>query len=351
MRTPKSLLRLSLALAASLALTASALASHPGPLTGELVVDNDRRAAVDLYIDGQPVGEVRGQTKRVIPGVANGVRVVSYSVRGDRYESEQVAVPIGRRAVLRIVARRGTALITNSAGVPVNVTIERDGGDWRPINRERELGRVRPGKRVETPPLPIGAYTLTAVPVGRRGGGPPIVERFVITPSGRTPVTIAPWMASLTVTNTLPHRVEVRIDGERVRRLGSGRSVEVGPLAPGVHEVRLAHRGAVVVSERLTLAPGSRTAWSPAIARFGGLELVNVSRRAVTVRVDGRVIGLLEPNGVRVVPRLPAGDVTVAFSGPGGREVVQIAAVLPDRTTRLELALRGGAVSPPPHAH
>jgi len=259
------LLVLVLGLATCLSLTTAAEArparGPAGPLTGELLVDNDRRGPLMVYIDGQRVGEVRPRQGRVFTGVLNGVRVVSWGSDG-RFESEEIRVGVGQRAAIRVAPRFGTAVIRNQSGLDVRLSLEPDGHDaWRPRSRDRDLGNLRDGRQLETTPLPPGDYRLTATPTGRHKRLTPVTLRVRIVPGDARAITLEPYFARVTVENPFPHQVTVWINNTPGARIGPRQRLAVDDVLPGLVTLELRHQGQTLAEGAVELQPGQHFHW------------------------------------------------------------------------------------------
>lgn len=275
-------------------------ASAKSRLDGSLSVTNDRRAPVSIRIDGTPRGSIPGLTTVRLRDVPNGVRVVK--VRGPRggVAVHELKVRPRKHATLRIAPIFAKARVLNRVGVSMRVAI--DG---------RFIGTVSNGSSLVTGPMRGGSYRLTATPLGVAPGHSARLQRtLTITPGGKNVMKLSNYLSSLKVTNPFGGRARLLIDGRSQGKLNSGDSVLVSGLLPGVHKLSFRRRGRTLSTNSITLAMGSKRAFTPALPT-GQLRVSNQRRRSVSIAINGRNVGTLAPGQSRVFSGLPLGQVTV----------------------------------------
>jgi len=330
---------ITLALAALL-MTGAAASAHgpddrpapvdvPGPLVGSIELTNERDRPVQIYVDGRFALELRARTTDAIERVPNGIRLVSYigaGVReGARWQTDRVEVREGRRSSLRIAPLRGQVAIVNSAEVDLQLTL----GDI-------ELGLVKAGRELLSPPLPEGNYRLSAAPVGWNRMKPQLQDVTIV--AGETVrADIRSFAATLVVSNPFPRRVTVWIDGARITRLERMESERIGRLQPGRVLVELRDDRRVLASEMVELVPGRETYFAPQPIRFGALEVRNPTREPVRVTLDNSAGFRLAPGAVRTFDNLAAGNLTIQLTSEDGRIVKHQAQIIGGETNRFEV--------------
>ena len=303
-------------------------AGLPGPITGSIEITNERDRSVQIYIDGRFVLELRARTTDTLERVPNGIRLVSYvGSDGARAQTDRVEVREGRRASLRIAPLRGQVAIVNRAEVDMRVTLG-----------EIELGVVRAGRDLITPPMPAATYRLVAAPIGWKRVAPQSQEVIVV--AGETVrAEIRPLAATLVVSNPFPRAVVVFIDGQRVTKLGRLESERVQNLEPGPARVELRDDRRVLAAEVIDLAPGRESYFAPQLVRYGSLEVRNPSRRAVRITLDGKAGFRLSPGASRTIGDLEAGRLVVQVTLDDGRIVKHDTDIVPGETQLFQVPL------------
>lgn len=303
-------------------------ANLPGPLTGSLEITNERDRPVQIYLDGRFALELRARSTDTLERVPNGVRLVSYvGSDGARAQTDRVEVREGRRSSLRIAPLRGQVAIVNRAEVDMRVSLD-----------EQDLGVLRVGRDLVTPPMPAGTYRLVAAPVGWKRAAPQAQEVVVI--AGETVrAEIRPLAATLVVSNPFPRPVVVFIDGERTTRLGRLESERIPNLEPGATRVELRDDRRVLASETISLAPGRESYFAPQLVRYGSLEVRNPSRRAVRITLDGKSGFRLSPGASRTIGDLEAGRLVVQVTLDDGRIVKHDTDIVPGETQLFQVPL------------
>lgn len=291
--------------------------SAPGPLVGAIEITNERDRAVRIFVDGRFAIELRARTTDVLEQVPNGVRLVSYAGAGrERWQTDRVEVREDRRAALRIAPLRGQVAVMN-----------RSDDDLRVMLGDVDLGVVKPGRELLSPPLPEGVYRLSSVPVGWTRAKPHAQEVTLI--AGETvQAEVRSMAATLVVSNPFARAVSVWVDGRRVTRLDRMESERIGRLQPGrtLVELRDDSRGArsedarVLASDTLELVPGRESYFAPQPLRHGALEVTNPTRRPVRITLPNESFRLA-PGASRFVDDLPVGPLTIQLTTDDGRIV------------------------------
>ena len=307
--------------------------SAPGPLVGAIEITNERDRPVRIFIDGRFAIELRPRTTDVIDQVPNGIRLVAYAGAGrERWQTDRVEVREGRRAALRIAPLRGQVAIIN-----------RSDDDLRVMLGDVDLGVVKPGRDVLSPPLPEGVYRLASVPIGWTRAKPHVQEVTLV--AGETiRAELRSLAATLVVSNPFARSVTVWIDGQRRTRLDPLESERIGRLEPGrsLVELRddgprrpggLPSDGRVLASETIELEPGRESYFAPPPLRHGALELVNPTRRPVRITLPGDSFRLA-PGAKRFVDHIAAGPLTIQLTTDDGRIVRHRTEIIGGETQR-----------------
>jgi len=301
----------------------------PGPLVGSIEITNERDRPLQIYVDGRFAIELRARTTDTLERVPNGIRLVSYNGAGGRdaarWQTDRVEVREGRRASLRIAPLRGQVAIANRAEIDLQLML----GDI-------DLGVVKSGRELVSPPLPEGSYRLSAVPLGWARSKPQVQDVTII--AGETVrAEIRSFAATLVVSNPFPRRVTVWIDGERYTRLDRLESERIGRLQPGRVLAELRDNGRVLASEMVDLFPGRETYFAPQPIRYGALEVRNPTREPVRVTLDNSGGFRLAPGAVRAFDNLAAGPIVIQVTTEDGRIVKHQAQIIGGETNRFEV--------------
>ncbi len=333
LRQRARLLAASALLALALAAQGGSALAAPTSLDGRLEVINDRGAPVTVTVDGDYAGVVAAHGVRVFAPLDNGVRVVRYTSPGAPAHDQQVTVPIGGKASLRIAPRVGSARITNRSGVPLRVRL--DG---------QRLGRLQPGATLESTPLPAGTYTLTASPAHRRRGhrgalaGVALNRTLTIRAGLVTDATFEPLVGALEVRNPSPHELAVYVDGARAATVAGFGAVVLAGQLPGPHELSLRGRGRILTADRVDVVAGARQLWAPAVARLGQLRVTNHTGRPYRLRVGRMRPVLVAAGATHMIGQLPPGTHTIEAIPRRGATMRTQVDVLADQVSEVSLA-------------
>ncbi len=192
---------------------------------------------------------------------------------------------------------------------------------------------------------------LVSYPVSHRGPEPRWqTDRVEVREGRRTALRIARLRdATLVVTNPFARKVGVWIDGHRATRLGRHESERIGGLEPGRVRVELRDDGRVLASDVVELYPGRESYFAPPLVRYGAVELVNPTRRAVRITLEERPGGARLPGGLdaagfrlapgqrRVIGEIGAGALTIQVTTEDGRLIRHEATIVAGETTRFEV--------------
>jgi len=296
----------------------------PGPLVGSLEISNERERPVLVYIDGAFAIELPASSTRVLPGVPNGTRLVTYGGRVGGYATDRVDIRIDRRAAIRIAPLRGFINVRNTTNMNMAISLG-----------SLDLGLLGPGREILSPAMPAGSYVLTAISTVRRLK--PQIQDVVVQGGDTVAVELRPFTSSVLVDNPFPHSVNVFIDGMRVAKIRRFESTRLDDLDPGRVTLEMRHSGQRLATGMLDLVPGAELRWSPAAARFGQLEIINPSRTRVRVAVDGVDEFILNAGTSKVLSSVPAGRVNVELMTAEGRTIVHEVMVVANRVERFEV--------------
>ena len=304
------------------------VAQARSPLDGSLTVVNDRFIPVSIAVDQEPLGIVAPKSVRRFADIPNGVRVVRVTSKGRRAHVEHVSVGVSSVSTLKVAPQRGSASIKNDSSVKMRVAL--DG---------RTLGTVGPGRTLSTGLLLPGRYRVTAVPVARRWAkvAGQVDLPIFIQAGVENSAEVAPFLASVRVTNPIDRRVAIILDGKRVGTIKPRGQLVVDQQIPGAHRAELRTKGHTVASAALHLVSGEVRTWRPRVAQIGQLKLRNNTGRRIGVAIDGRRQGILEPGEIRVFEDLPVGPTVVTSRGAGGWSNERVVRVRPHRTLVVQL--------------
>ncbi len=291
------------------ALAAGAAHARHSRLDGNLTIVNERSSPVEVQVDGERLGRVAPGAKRQFHNIPNGVRLVEIEGRGPD-PVRQISVPVGGTAFVRVEALLGGLAVTNKATIPMRVALN-----------GRALGTAAPGQTLRADGLKPGPHRLVARPAASRFGRVEALDEVVDVRAGKDAhAAIAPYLASVRVTNPSGQRAALRVDGRREDRLRPGETELISGLEPGRHTIELVHRGHVIDRTTLHLAPGQRAEWRPVDRRRGDIRVSNTGRLPLTIEIDGRVVERrLDPGEVEIVRDLTPGTHIVTVIGPRGR--------------------------------
>ncbi len=291
------------------ALAAGAAHARHANLDGTLTIVNERGSPVEVQVDGDRVGRVAPGQKKQFRNIPNGVRLVEIDGRGPDPVRE-VSVPVRGNAFVRVEALLGGLAVTNKATIPMRVKLN-----------GRTLGTAAPGQTLRADGLKPGPHRLIAQPASSRFGRAEALDQIIDVRAGADAhAAIAPYLASVRVTNPTRSPLALRVDGRREDRLRPGETELITGLEPGTHTVELVDRGRVIDRTTLRLAPGQHAAWSPVDRRRGDIRVSNTGRLPLTIEVDGRVVDRhLDPGEVEIVRDLTPGTHIVTVIGPRGR--------------------------------
>ncbi len=305
-----------------------------GPLVGKLKVRNDRMRPVTVYVDGERAVKLGPNESKVLRNLPNGVRQVSVAGKRGPVETSRVRIGIGDTAKLRIAPRFGTASIINSSGLMLGMR----------LNGER-LGKVYDGKRIDTGPLAPGPHTLVA---RAPNGGPTVTKTIHVRPGQRETVRLAPMLGEVSVRNPFPFKVKVYIDDVRVAKLQPNQSTVITGRLPGATRIIMKKRRRVVASSSINVVAGARADFAPQVAMTGSVRVHNGARRPLSVQLNGKNIGYLQPGATKVVDRVSQGHVQVVGVSNSGRRITKTVYVQPYREALVELNRPHHGQSPPP---
>lgn len=294
----------------------------PGPLTGSLEITNERHRPVEVFLDGTFALELPALSTRILPDVANGVRLVTYGNRRD-FQTDRVEIRIDRKVALRIAPLRGQVTVRNTSGLPMRITLD-----------EFDLGVVAPDREVTSQPLPAGTYVVTATP--RERAGRPQIQDVLVQPGETSVVALRPLFASLRVDNPYPHAVNVYVDGSRETRLERLASLVIPDLVPGRVTVEMRQRGERLAGDTLELMAGTESRWAPRPLALGTLEVYNPTGSVVTVSLGRGADFMLRPREHKAMT-VEAGQVQVQLTTRDGKSIVHDVRVRADQTERFEV--------------
>lgn len=263
--------------------------------TGSLAVDNRSPEAVIVYADARRVGRVEASRQVVLTGVPAGHRLLEavgaesgHVSRGERDIAE------GEAAAWTVEDPRASLVVTNAT----DETLLTEG-----VLAVDEAS-IAPGGRVLLR-IPAGTQDLRVVGaesnVGRR-------HRLTARPGEVLEWVVSPAVGRLLVENSLDEAMLISVDGVDHGRVAPRGRLTISDLRPGRRRLRAEGvSGERVLAEAKAIPPDGEAHWTLE-PEAGRLLVFNESGEALSVTLDGRPYGRVEPRTRHGFAKMPPGD-------------------------------------------
>jgi hypothetical protein len=189
--------------------------------------------------------------------------------------------------------------------------------------RGRAEGVVAGGARMRVRWLSPGPATIEITPlIDSELGGEPTLTAHVELVQGRHelieipgPEPTPPALGGLRVDNQLAGPVTLSLDDRTLGTVLAGDAARYRDIPSGTHTVRAREgESGLALEESIAIAPDAEVVWNIAAPR-GGVSLINDGDEPVTLSVDGRDAGRMEPGGRLDLDQLLAGSHLLRLRG------------------------------------
>ncbi len=273
---------------------------HRGPM---LVVKNPNAEPVQVYLDGQPVGQVAPQSKERFRNVSFGRHLVEVRYedpqlrRQPRLYENELFVGRGRTVVEADYARVALLEVQNSWVQPLELLI--NGRSRGPVQgRSDRLVMHRDGALLE---------------LRAPGGQVVLKQRLYGAGLATTALAFQPaaW-STVSVHNPTRARLQLvdRASGKLLAQLAPKRTSQVR-VPSGKARLAVQFGGRTIDRKRMLAVPWTANRWSVQAPTTAPLTLSNSNRMDLAVYIDGRYLGRVEAHSSRTFADVPVGSVEV----------------------------------------
>jgi hypothetical protein len=283
-----------------------------------LIVANPGVEPLSVVVDGRLLGVAAPAQATVFSNVFPGHRaVVLTNPYGQMRSSSRVFIPIGGAYTYSVqggpafhpqygaMLGQGEVQVHNRFQVPVTVFIA-----------GRHYGVVFPGQTAIYYNLPAGPAHFMA---SNRDLPAQILmsQQIQVIARSRIPVQISPAGGFLRLVNSRNEWVDVSVDGRPDQRLGPNSSTLVAGVEVGHRELTAHAGGREIQKTRAPIYQGQTYTWYVR-APSGSLRIVNRTGEWITLRIDGKPRGRVQPMRQHFVSNLPLGQRNLLALRPNG---------------------------------
>ncbi len=270
--------------------------------TGAVTINNERPEPVEVYVDAVRLGDVASDSSLTFTGIATGPRLVE-AVGGKSNQVLRNKVDVVERdaALVTLTNPTGWLTVVNKTDGPIRATGLLEG-------QLASLG-VASTKRYL---VPVGTRTILFVDLTT---GTAHKREFTVEPGAELEWTIKARRGVVVVWNRLDEDLALTIDDDSAGVLGRGKSRALDDLSHGAHKLQaVGLKTERVFTNHIMIVGDEPLAWTLDTTP-GRLVLNNATHERVSIDIDSRPYGMVEPESGRIFANVWPGTHVVTVTG------------------------------------